>query len=455
MTTLTLLTLAFVAYGVISSHGYGRMLALGGATPAGAAAVVGGTAVPTFYAVAIGAAVAVALRLVERSRIAPHSAEPLPPGSPFLLLFLAWSTLVTIVSPIVFNGTTVLLPAVKGPSHLVAGVLTTSNIAQIGYLVLGVCVVIYLARSTSAGPELIGLAAGATTILSLWRYLHALVSVPFPENVFDNSPTFAYIETAVGGAERFRGILSEPASLALSSLVTIAYMLPRAAHVRGLRRAGALFVAAAAAYLGTISTSATFVVGGAVMALVAAATFAGGFLLRRIRVSASVGVVMCLLLIVSLFVLPVVAGFADAAVNEKASSSSFDERSGANSTSYEIFLDTYGIGVGLGANRASSFLAGLLSTTGLVGTLLFASAVVLLIRRGAPVREFRPVAWALVTLLVVKVVSGPDLSDSSGILWMSLGLLARAASLAGGSGGPAVGTPGREHVVTLGTNRVT
>jgi hypothetical protein len=35
-----------------------------------------------------------------------------------------------------------------------------------------------------------------------------------------------------------------------------------------------------------------------------------------------------------------------------------------------------------------------------------------------------------VAVLVLKVVAGPDLSDSSGILWMSLGLLSRAALVA-------------------------
>src|SRR6185312_9230318 len=83
----------------------------------------------------------------------------------------------------------------------------------------------------------------------------------------------------------------------------------------------------------------------------------------------------------------------------------------------------------LGANRASSFFPGLLSTVGLVGTLLFAVAVVGLVRRGAAVREYRPVAWALVALLVVKVIAGPDLSDTSGIMWLSLGLLSRAAAM--------------------------
>ena len=45
-------------------------------------------------------------------------------------------------------------------------------------------------------------------------------------------------------------------------------------------------------------------------------------------------------------------------------------------------------------------------------------------------RTCRPVFWTLVTLLVAKLFAGPDLSDSSGILWLSLGLLSQAAQRA-------------------------
>ncbi len=426
MTTLTLITLLVIAYGAFGSQGYGRALALGGATSAGAALAVGGIAVPTFYAVALGTAVALAFRLFGKGPAGPAVRLHLPPGATLLLAFLAWSTFVTFVSPLLFDGLPVLAPT-GVPRKLIAGTLTSSNIAQIGYLALGVCVVVFIARSPTARPQLIGLAAGLTTLLSLWRYLHQEVGAPFPEGVFDNSPTLAFIETAPGGAERFRGILSEPSSLAGSSLVTISYMLPRAFETRGWHRAGTLFVAATAAYLGVISTSTTFVVAGVATATIATLTFTIGFLRRRASLSAIVGLVICASVIAAVWILPGVVHFVQTTVNEKVLSPSYNERSGADSTAYGIFLDTYGFGVGLGSSRASSFLADLLSITGIIGTLLFASTVLLLIHRSSAMRTCRPVFWALMTLLVAKLVAGPGLSDSSGILWMSLGLLSRAA----------------------------
>ncbi len=440
MTTLTLATVAVILYGMLGKSGYSRALALGGATAAGAAIVVGSIAVPTFFAIAIGAAVAVFLRLLGHGLTAEPPRTHLPPGVALLLLFVAWSVFVTLVAPQLFDGQHVETSAGGDNAHLTAGVLTSSNTAQVIYLVLGTCVVVFLARTRVAGPELIGLAVGLTVTLSFWRYLSQQAGLPFPEGVFDNSPYFTYIETAAGGLKRFRGILTEPSSLAASCLVTISYMLARARHVQGARRWGALAVAIIAGYLGTISTSAGFVVAAVVVALAAGFTFVVSFLLRRASISAAVSIITCALVIVALWVLPIVADFVETTLNEKVSSSSFTERSGANSASYEIFLDTYGFGVGLGGSRASSFFPGILSTTGIVGTLLFAATIVVLIRRSASVVEYRPVIWALVALLILKIVSGPDLSDPSGVLWMSLGLLSRGA-LAQSRGAEPQGSP--------------
>ena len=431
MTSLTGITLVIILYGALSPHGYGRSLALAGSMAAGAALVAGGIAVPTFYAVALGTAVALGFDLLPHGRRRePRRWRP-PPGVSLLLLFAAWSIAVTMFSPVLFDGTPVIVVG-GARGHLTAGSVTSSNVAQMIYLVCGVCVVIFLARSRTAGPELIGLAAGLTIILSLWRYAHQVAGVPFPEGFFDNSPGFAYIETAPGGLQRFRGIFSEPAGLAGASLVAVSYMSSRSFHVRGWRRAGALTVAVAALYLGIISTSATFVVASVVMALIVSGAFLVGFLARRRFVSAVVGVVSCTAVVVALFVLPVVTRFVETTVNQKVASSSFTERSGSNGLSYGIFLDTWGMGVGLGGTRASSFLAGLLSTTGLVGVLLFSAFVIFLLRRASLVVAYRPVLWALVATLVLKTIAGPDLSDSSGVFWMSFGLLSRAVLLANG-----------------------
>lgn len=425
MTSLTAVTFLVVLYGALSSRGYGLALALGGATPVGAAFVAGGTAVPTFYFVAIGAAVALAVGFLGRSRRFHRATAPPIPGLALLLAFTVWSALVTLVAPLLFDGLSVIAQG-NVDARLAAGIVTSSNLAQLVYLVLGVCVVAYLARARCAGPELVGLAAGLATLLSFWAYLGTAFGLPFPTGFFDNSPTFVFIDTLPGGAPRVRGIFSEPAGLAMSTLVTVAYTASRAFQVRGLRRLGVLLVLVVAAYLGAVSTSATFVVAAAVLIVLAALAFAGRLLASRGALSATAVGGAALVMVAAATLLPLAVNWVQDVVSSKVGSSSYSDRSGADMESYRLLLDTFGFGVGLGSNRPSSFLATLVSTTGLVGTVLFVAAVVVMLRAGSRLPEYRPVAWALIAVLTVKMISGPDLSDSSGILFLSIGLLARA-----------------------------
>ncbi|GAB3196492.1 hypothetical protein GCM10027261_19330 [Geodermatophilus arenarius] len=425
MTSLTVVTVAVVVYGVLNRRGYGRALALGGATPVGAAVVVGAVAVPTFYAVAIGALVGVGLRLLQGGGRDGRDRVPVP-GSRALVLLVVVGVLVTLVAPLLFDGL-----EVEGPSgldeYLVAGVVTKSNIAQIVYLVLSVGVVAYLARSRWTGPQIVGTATCLATLLSFGAYLHTTAGLPFPEGFFDNSPNFAFIQTLPGGAPRVRGIFSEPSGLAASCLVTLAYCCSRLHQVMGIRRVGLVATAGIALYLGAISTSTSFLVAGMALLAVAACVATLSFVLRRGAVSRVAVTWLCAAALAALWVLPTVANFVGQQLADKVTSSSYAERSNADSESYRVLLDTFGLGTGLGSNRGSSFISTLLSTVGVVGALLFASAVVVLVRRSWPARHSRPAAWALITLLLCKVVSGPDLSDSGGVLWLSLGVLAHAA----------------------------
>jgi len=426
MTTLTLITLAVIVVGAFTTNGYQRALAIGGATPIGAALVFGDVAVPTFYAVAIGAAVGLAIDLLRRTKRFERDTSPPFPGFIPLVLFAAWSIVITILAPQIFNGMVVVAPD-GTDRQLAAGFLTTSNLAQIVYLLLGIAVVVFLAKARWAGPEIIGLTAGLLTLLSFWKLLNQYVGMPFPEGVFDNSPAFAFIESSPGGGARFRGILSEPSGLAISSLVTVAYMVSRATYVTGARRVGVIVIALMAAFLASISTSGTFVVASIALIGIAGLVFLGKFVLRRGPLSTLAVTAACAAAIAAVWLLPLIANTVEQVVTDKVASSSFEDRSGSDNRSYELVVETFGLGVGLGANRPSSFLAALLSTTGIIGTVLLVTVVWTLIHRGYAIREYRPVVWALVALLITKVIASPDLADTSGILWMSLGILAHAS----------------------------
>src|SRR4051812_1933941 len=159
MTNLTLFTIVVMLACACTQSGYPRALAIAGATPVGAALVVGGIAVPTFYAASVGVALILASRLVRRSMRFERVAVPPIAGLSALVLFAAWGITITLLAPQLFSGARVFAPDGR-VVQLEAGVFTSSNIAQVVYLLLSVMTVIFLARSSGAGPELIGLAAG-------------------------------------------------------------------------------------------------------------------------------------------------------------------------------------------------------------------------------------------------------------------------------------------------------
>jgi len=184
-----------------------------------------------------------------------------------------------------------------------------------------------------------------------------------------------------------------------------------------------------AAIMASLSTSATFVV--ALVVVAGLALLAG--LVRAVRLKPISPVVIGLALLAAIsayWVVPILVNSVTGVVNAKVGSSSYDDRSNVDSVSYEILFRTFGIGIGLGSHRPSSFLAALLSTTGVLGTLLFAATIVLVIRAGLRNDAYRPVVWGLVALLTTKVIGGPDLADTSGLLWISIGLLAQAGVVA-------------------------
>lgn len=68
-------------------------------------------------------------------------------------------------------------------------------------------------------------------------------------------------------------------------------------------------------------------------------------------------------------------------VLNKSQTSSFEERSMWTATGWKALVDTWGLGVGIGATRTSNFAAAVFSNTGVIGGLLFFGFVVQSLRR--------------------------------------------------------------------------
>lgn len=416
---LTAVTFVLILYGFRSRLTSLRAIALAGVPAAGVAITLGGIGIPVIYAVALP--ILIREFVERRGRRAEGDPPALPPGILLLVIFFGWCATITLIAPFLFNGQPVVSPSTP---PLAAGAVTKSNIAQLLYLAAGICLAVFVARSKAARPQLLAITIGLVMALSLWRYVASISGLPFPEGLFDNSPTFVFIDTAPGGAERFRGILSEPSSLGGSCLVALAYMIPRGLETSGRRQIGSFAIAAAALFLGILSTSTTFIIAGlASVGLISLASLVG-FLRRRYSVTGVLAAVLMMSFVVLAWFSPVIFSSIQQILREKASSSSFEERSSGNSQAFALFLDTWGLGAGLGSSRASSFVPSLLGGVGLPGALLLTAAVVTFVwqARGKP--GYRTVRWVLLVSFVTKVVAGPDLGDITGAFWISFGLLA-------------------------------
>ena len=98
-------------------------------------------------------------------------------------------------------------------------------------------------------------------------------------------------------------------------------------------------------------------------------------------------------------------------------------RSAANDRSWQIFLETSGLGVGLGSHRPSSLFFLVLSCLGLVGTVLLAVLIAVALRRAA--RTEPAAGWALLGVVVSGVIAVPDLSMP--VIWVGVAVCVAGA----------------------------
>jgi hypothetical protein len=86
----------------------------------------------------------------------------------------------------------------------------------------------------------------------------------------------------------------------------------------------------------------------------------------------------------------------------------------SNKRALEIVQETYGLGVGMGSNRASSFMASLVSNTGVLGALLFCSMLASLLWRYIKAPQLTDmqifVSTALPTATLAMSLGIPDLN---------------------------------------------
>lgn len=104
---------------------------------------------------------------------------------------------------------------------------------------------------------------------------------------------------------------------------------------------------------------------------------------------------------------------------EKTQHVSFSNRITADLFALKLTVETYGVGVGLGSNRPSSFITSILSNLGIVGFILSTSFVLMLIYKAFKIpNQDKSFLFAFITILIAMSMGIPDLSFPS--FWVLL-----------------------------------
>jgi hypothetical protein len=103
---------------------------------------------------------------------------------------------------------------------------------------------------------------------------------------------------------------------------------------------------------------------------------------------------------------------------QKQNTLSYIHRTAADLFALGLAAKTHWLGVGLGSNRPSSLICSLLSTTGLIGTILFLAMCARLVTNVSGKEGW--VRWAVLGALINMALAIPDVTTP--VLWVALAL---------------------------------
>ena len=386
----------------------------------------------------------IALRLVPQwsvGRLRFVQDEPVVSLVRILAIFVLWSVLSAFLLPVLFAGMRVDVPR-AGVDNLYYFQLplrwSPSNAGQAGYLMLEFLMVVYLLyMSTRLGLERIEKAfswAGLFVVaVGVYQILCHRLGLQFPAWLFNSNETWAQnFDQHVGaGIFRISATFVEPADAALFLAPWCMFQLTLAMSNGTRSRLNWICVV-----LGTVilveTTSSTGYIVGVLIWIVVACNFVSSLLLHgriKPRVLAALGVVGGAG-ILTLATMPDVQSLLNELLFAKNTSTSGLHRSVTFGRAVNVFYQSFGLGVGLGSNRAMSLFFYLLSNVGLPGLMLFIYLLWesygqvsqrLSGRVGTECIFLRATAYALVVNLFTMLLSGAEITTP--YLWIFLGML--------------------------------
>jgi hypothetical protein len=299
-----------------------------------------------------------------------------------LAALLLYAMVSAWILPDAFAGSVMVEPQKRDPAApdlFVPLQFSSGNVTQTLYLAVNViCALVTAAFATRAEIPYRRIIAAyllsgyVVAGLALWQFASKFTGIPFPDDLLQSNPGFAIVSQDLGAVPRIQGPFSEPAGLA-SYMCGVAFWL----SVRGYRTMRPNILFGLALFVVLLSTSTTGIVTAAVGLPI---TLAVGSVGGDPRALANIGKTIGMLALIGVFVVaPVlilkpslmdsISTIVDSTLN-KTSSDSYEERTASDDGAMALIAPTYGLGVGWGSYRSSSFLPGLLANAGVFGVIM-------------------------------------------------------------------------------------
>lgn len=383
-----------------------------------------------FYLIEIFIFIRLVVLAFGSEKMLPPKITPLRGIVALLCAFWLWSFVSAFVMPNLFAGTLVSVPREMDSQDFGPLQWSLSNLAQAGYLTLNISTVVYalhLVRTHLQVEQLtraLYWAISIVVIVGFLQFVAAKIGLDFPYEVFNSNPGYAQgTDQDLGLVRRINSTFTEP-SMAGSYLAAVSCGL-LAAFLSGEKSSRYLLAMVPVGTALLFTTSSTgfvaFAAGTCMLAI-----FFNPFRMRKMgRKSSTISWVLILtvfaVVAAVLIITPDLLDAVMAMTVEKGESYSLWARLAIEIHSLQLFVDTYGVGVGLGSNRSSGLFPTMLSSVGIIGTILFS---LVLYRIG---KLFRAVSagnslqvgfWMLVTLVISEIVAVPDLNRP--VLWAAL-----------------------------------
>jgi hypothetical protein len=367
----------------------------------------------------------------------------------WLFAFTTLSILGAFFLPQIFTGTLVYSPKLAideqfyGLSRLV---FTSSHANQALQLLVNamICAIIWLRRIPPAAlVKAIFVGFYVEITIALWQLASNTTGIYFPAEWLYTAKGWSLgDQQKIGSFSRINGSFIEPSLLATYLMGFFGFLL-----IWWVRRPSwQLLLGLLAAIFVMLTTTSSTAYFGLLLITLAVLVGLGFFqLINGGWVDKTLLMILLAMVIIIWLSAMLLIGFGDVrelfnlVLLQKSEGDSFRVRIDADLQSLQILWQTYGLGVGLGSNRPSSFLTFLLSNVGVAGFVLFVMFVVSLsksalrtAKESANLQLFDwsiAALWGLWTTIVAKVISQPDLSYSPMWVWIFLLISLGAANV--------------------------